>query len=69
VDAREAAQPRFHASGLEGGGCWIITDSLFAHEWVAVDNVMVAVNINVDGANGEQAALVEAVREVLERME
>jgi hypothetical protein len=68
VDAREAVQSKFHASGIESFGCWIVTDSMFNHEWVAVDNVMVAVQVNVDGPTAVQAKLVEDVREALERM-
>jgi hypothetical protein len=68
VAAREAVESKFNASGFEGiGGCWVITDSYFNHEWVAVANVMVAVQVNVDGPTAAQAKLVEDVREALER--
>jgi hypothetical protein len=64
---REAVQSKFHASGFEGiGGCWIITDSYFNHEWVAVQNVMVAALMNADGPTAAQAKLVQDVREALQ---
>jgi len=65
--AREAVDQDFHASGWRGAnGCVVIADGLFANEWVAVDNVMVGVLIDPDGATPEQAALAEAVRSALE---
>jgi hypothetical protein len=69
--AREANDQDFTASGYRGVGsdgttCFTITDSLFAHEWVAVDNVMVAIDINVDGPTPAQAAFIHDVRTALE---
>jgi len=71
VAALEAVDQDFTASGWrgsddDGNSCLVITDSLFNHEWIAVDNVMVSVLVDVDGANPRQAALVEAVRSALE---
>ena len=64
---REAVDQDFLASGWRGAnGCRVYTDAAFLWEWVAVDNVMVAVLVDVDGANPTQAALVDAVREALE---
>jgi hypothetical protein len=66
--ARAGVQPKLFASGWEGtNGCRVIFDSLFAQEWVAVDNVMVAVNMNGDGPTPAQAARIDRVREALER--
>jgi hypothetical protein len=64
--AREAVDQDFHAGGWRGAnGCEAMIDSLYAIDWVAVDNVMVAVLIDPTGATPHQAALVEAVRTAL----
>jgi hypothetical protein len=61
---REAAEPSLQASRF---GCFVILDALHAREWVAVDNVMIAVNVDHEGPTPAQAAFVEEVREALER--
>jgi hypothetical protein len=64
--AREATDQDFTATGYRGDGCFVTTDSTFMHEWIAVANVMVAVQIDVDGATPAQAKLVDDVRASLE---
>jgi hypothetical protein len=71
VAAREAVDQDFTASGWrgsdgDGNSCFVITDSLFNHEWIAVDNVMVAAEVSVNGATPREVSLIEAVREALE---
>ncbi len=65
-EAREVVDQDFLAGGWRGAnGCEAMIDSLYAIDWVAVDNVMVAVLIDPTGATPHQAALVEAVRSAL----
>lgn len=68
--AREAVDQDFLASGFigtstGGGTCQTITDGLYLTTWVAVDNVMVAVHVNVGGPTAAQARLIDDVRGVL----
>ncbi len=70
VAAREAVDQNFLASGFigttpGGGGCNVISDGMFATSWVAVDNVMVAVQMNPDGPTAAQADLIDAIRAAL----
>ena len=70
--ARDREDENFLASGWRGRSpdgltlCQTITDAAFNHEWIAVENVLVAVQVDVDGATPEQAKLVSDVRESLE---
>lgn len=67
--AREAVDQDFNASGFVGtssegaSSCVAIFDAAFSHTWVSGENVMVAVQTNVDGPTPLQAALIKAVRE------
>ena len=59
--AREAVDQNFLASEFigitsTGGTCETITDGLFATTWVAVDNVMVGVQMDPDGPDGHAGA-------------
>ena len=70
--ARELVDQDFTVSGFRGtssGGltCQTIADSFFNHEWIAVENVMVAVQANVNGQTSAQARLIAEVRKALAR--
>lgn len=70
IAAREALDQDFTASGwrgtaADGSSCFLIADSLFSHEWVAGQNVMVAVQTGVPGATAAEATRIESVRRVI----
>jgi hypothetical protein len=72
VAAREAADQNFLGSGFigttpDGGTCQMIVDSFFNYEWIAVDNVMVAVQVNVNRPTAAQTKLIDEVRTALTR--
>ena len=72
IAARELVDQNFTASGFIGttsGGvtCQTITDAFFNHEWIAVQNVMVAVQVNVNGPTAAQTRLIDEVRTALTR--
>jgi hypothetical protein len=63
IEARAAVQAEFGPSGLD---CIIVVGGAVVNEWVAVDNVMVAVQVSVDGPTTAEARFVADVREALE---
>jgi hypothetical protein len=66
--AREAVDQSFLPTGWIGAdGCQTLADSMHSSEWIAVENVMVSLLVDVDGPTAEQAALAEAIRVALER--
>ena len=69
--AREVVDQDLTASGYRGtfpgGSCFMTTDSFQSRQWIAVDNVMVAVTVNVNGPTSAQAKLVDEVRQALTR--
>ena len=71
VAAREAVDQDFRASGFVGTSsegavsCVAIFDAAFSHTWVSGENVMVAIQTNIDGPTPAQAALIKAVRAAL----
>jgi hypothetical protein len=72
IASREIIGRDFTASGFigttfDGRECQVLTDSFFSREWIAVDNVMVAVRVNASGTTAAQSKLVDEVRKALTR--
>lgn len=71
VAARKAVDQDFRSSGFVGTSsdgtskCVAIFDARFSHTWVSGENVMVAIQTDVNGPTSAQATLIKAVRAAL----
>jgi hypothetical protein len=66
IEDREDVGDNLRADGWTGrGGCRVLTDAQFAWRWVAVDNVVVQVNLTVPDGTAEERLFAEAVRAAL----